>query len=318
MSLDFSFVIPCYCSERNLEGVIQEIRTAMEEKPEYQYEIVLVNDHSKDGTKELINRLAAEDPRIRGIHFAKNFGQPAALMAGLRAAQGDYIMTSDDDGQTPVGMVWKFYEKIQEGYDLVSAKYSERPGRSLFRRLGTLGNYFMLEHLLEKPKDLMLASFFMVRRQAAQEMIRYEGPYPYMAGLVLRSCGAIANVEMEQRLRQSGHSGYTLKKLATLWANGLTAFSIKPLRLPAILGFLSGVIGALLLLVLLVLKIVHPEWALALHAQTGVLLMLGGLILASISLVGEYVGRIYMCINKQPQYIIESCTDSPPKEQADE
>lgn len=312
--MDFSFVIPCYCSENNLESVVDEIRTAMASRPEFTYEIILVNDHSKDHTKELINRLSGEDSRIRGIHFAKNFGQPAALMAGFRAARGEYIMTSDDDGQTPVETVWDFYAKLSEGYDLVCVKFSERPGRTLFRRLGTLGNTLMLERFLGKPKDTSLSSFFMAKRSVIEEIIRYEGPYPYMAGLLLRSSGRIANLEIEQRLRKSGSSGYTFAKLLTLWANGVTAFSVKPLRLPAVCGFICGLLGALLLLALLVLKLIHPEYALALHAQTGILLLLGGLILASISLIGEYTGRIYMSLNHQPQYLIESRTDDPEKD----
>ena len=304
VAIDISFVIPCYCSEKNLEFVVQEIRTAMGERPAFQYEIVLVNDHSRDGTLQLIDRLAAEDSRIVGIHFSKNFGQPAALMAGFRAARGAYIMTSDDDGQTPVGMVWDFYDKMQEGYDVVSAKYLTRPQKSLIRKMGTRVNELMLQGLLQKPKDMMLASFFMARRGVIEEMTQYEGPYPYIAGLILRSSGNIANLEMVQRERKNGQSGYSFSKLLKLWANGFTAFSIKPLRLAAILGGVSAVAGVILMLIMLVRKLVIPAVVVGLHVQTGVILLIAGLILAAIGLTGEYIGRIYMCINREPQYII--------------
>ena len=113
--MDISFVIPCYCSEKNLQFVVDEIREAMKKRPSFEYEIILVNDNSKDNTKQLIEKLVAADSRIVGINFSKNFGQPSGLLAGFRMAKGKYIMTSDDDGQTPVGMVWDFYDKIQEG-----------------------------------------------------------------------------------------------------------------------------------------------------------------------------------------------------------
>ena len=304
MAIDISFVIPCYYSEKNLEFVVKEIHTAMAERPAFQYEIVLVNDHSRDGTMQLIDRLAAEDSRIVGIHFSKNFGQPAALMAGFRAARGAYVITSDDDGQSPVGMVWDFYDKLQEGYDVVSAKYLTRPQKSLIRKMGTFVNELMLQSLLQKPKDMMIASFFMARRGVIEEMTRYEGPYPYIAGLIMRSSGNIANLEVVQRERKSGQSGYSFSKLLKLWANGFTAFSIKPLRLSTILGGLSAAIGVLLMLIMLICKLVSPDATVGLHVQTGVILLMSGLILTAIGLVGEYIGRIYMCINREPQYII--------------
>ena len=152
--MDISFVIPCYCSEKNLESVINEIHVAMAQREDFEYEIILVNDNSKDNTEGLIKQLAEKDQRILGINFSKNFGQPGALMAGFRAAKGNYIMTSDDDGQTPVGKVWEFYEKIQEGYDIVCARYTETAQKSMIRRFGTKVNEFMLYHMIEKPKDI--------------------------------------------------------------------------------------------------------------------------------------------------------------------
>lgn len=162
--MDISFVIPCYCSEKNLEGVISEIEAAMKKREGFEYEIILVNDNSKDNTKGLINRLSKENGRIIGINFAKNFGQPNALLAGFNQASGKYIMTSDDDGQTPVGMVWDFYDKMQEGYDVVCAKYTETTQKSAVRRFGTKVNEFMLYHMIDKPKEIGLSSFFMAKK----------------------------------------------------------------------------------------------------------------------------------------------------------
>lgn len=307
--MDISFVIPCYCSEKNLESVIGEIRAAMKKKPDFQYEIILVNDNSKDHTKELINRLADEGKRIKGIHFAKNFGQPNALLAGFRAASGKYIMTSDDDGQTPVGMVWEFYDKMQQGYDVVCVKYTETAQKSKIRRAGTKLNEFMLFHMISKPKDVALSSFFMAKKFVIDEMVKYKNPYPYIAGLLLRTTGKIGNIELKQRKRASGHSGYTFGKLIRLWVNGFTAFSLKPLRVGIALGFISAAIGFIVALVALMRKIMIPTIQIGYTSQIAVILIMGGLILGVLGIIGEYVGRIYMCINNEPQYVIESSTD---------
>ena len=306
--MDISFVIPCYCSEKNLESVIDEIRSAMQLREAFEYEIILVNDNSKDHTADLIKKLADEDAHIQGINFAKNFGQPSALMAGFRAAKGDYIMTSDDDGQTPVEMVWDFYDKMQEGYDIVCAKYTERT-QSAFRKLGTKVNELMLYYMVHKPKDVGVASFFMAKRFVIEEMTRYKGPYPYIAGLLLRSSGRIANLEMKQRDRKSGSSGYNFKKLITLWVNGFTAFSVIPLRLSFVLGTVSAALGSLVLVFSMIRKLFKPIRKESHTSLTGLILMMSGCIMAMIGIVGEYVGRIYMSVNEQPQYVIRNTTE---------
>ena len=306
--MDISFVIPCYCSEKNLESVIDEIRSAMQLREAFEYEIILVNDNSKDHTADLIKKLADEDAHIQGINFAKNFGQPSALMAGFRAAKGDYIMTSDDDGQTPVEMVWDFYDKMQEGYDIVCAKYTERT-QSAFRKLGTKVNELMLYYMVHKPKDVGVASFFMAKRFVIEEMTRDKGPDPYIAGLLLRSSGRIANLEMKQRDRKSGSSGYNFKKLITLWVNGFTAFSVIPLRLSFVLGTVSAALGSLVLVFSMIRKLFKPIRKESHTSLTGLILMMSGCIMAMIGIVGEYVGRIYMSVNEQPQYVIRNTTE---------
>ena len=304
--MDISFVIPCYCSEKNLQFVVDEIREAMKKKPSFEYEIILVNDNSKDNTKQLIEKLVAADSRIVGINFSKNFGQPSGLLAGFRMAKGKYIMTSDDDGQTPVGMVWDFYDKIQEGYDVVCAKYKETTQKSRIRRLGTELNEFMMYHMLDKPKSLRLSSFFMAKKFVVKEVIKYQNAYPYIAGLLLRTTSKIANIEISQRERREGNSGYTFQKLVKLWLNGFTAFSVKPLRIGSALGFGSSIIGFFVAIIALVRKLMIPTIQVGYTSQIAVQLIIGGLILGVLGIIGEYIGRIYMCINKKPQYVIES------------
>lgn len=306
--MKLSFVIPCYNSEKNIGAVLGEIQRTMTARPETEYEVILVNDCSRDGTARVIRELAKEDPHIIAVDLAKNAGQANALLAGFHYVSGDYVMTSDDDGQTPVGRVFEFLDKLQEGYDVVSARYTDRGRPPLFRRLGSAVNRGMSDWLIEKPEGYYMSVFFMARRYIVEEMIRYRHPYPYISGLILRATQNVANIDVEQRARQNGSSGYTLKKLLRLWMNGFTAFSVKPLRVSAAVGLALALIGFLTALVTLVCQLALPGFAVGGRYIIASVFFVGGLVLLFLGLVGEYIGRIYMCINDTPQYVVKEVT----------
>lgn len=298
-----SFVIPCYRSERTIEGVVEEIGRAMAALPQYSHEIVLVNDCSPDGTFAVLERLARQDGRVCAIDLAKNFGQHAAIMAGLGHTRGDYVVCLDDDGQTPADEVGKLLEKLEEGYDVAYASYGHNKQHSIFRNFGSWLNGKMTEIMLGKPKDLSLTSYFAAQRFIIDEMLRYEHCFPYVMGLVLRSTKNICNVPVNHRQRQEGHSGYNLGKLISLWMNGFTSFSIKPLRLATYAGAVTALAGFLYAIVIVVRYFTIHLAPLGWSSTTALLLILGGIILIVLGLVGEYVGRIFMCVNASPQYV---------------
>ena len=305
--MDISFVIPCYCAEKNIEHVIKKIYSAMMIRPEVSFEIILVNDHSKDNTWEKIKEISRKHKEVIGVNLSKNFGQHNALMAGFKVTQGHLIMTSDDDGQTPVDRVWDFVKKIEEGCDVVCAKYIERKRKGLGRKVGSYLNEYMLCHILEKPEDVALASFFMAKRFVISEICRYEQAFPYMAGLLLRTTRNIGNIELVQESRESGSSGYNLKKLLKLWINGFTSFSVKPLRAFVKLGFCIAFLGLVIGLGTIIRKIVYSSYVLVGYTSViAIMCILGGMNLAVVGIVGEYIGRMYMCINSQPQYVIKN------------
>lgn len=299
-----SFVIPCYASEHTISLVIEEVNQAMEKLNQYEWEFVLVNDCSPDNTFEVIKNLCAAHSNIIGINLARNFGQHAALMAGFHQVAGEIVVCLDDDGQTPGNEVEKLLSKIDEGYDVVYAQYANKM-HSGFRNWGSKLNSKMTEYLLDKPKNLFVSSYFAVRRFIVDEMIKYEHSFPYVTGLVLRSTKRIANVEVTHRERMEGVSGYSIKKLIGLWSNGFTAFSIKPLRLATIIGILFAMIGFVVVLALIIKKLLHPaEILLGWSSAISVTMIIGGLILIVLGIIGEYIGRIYICINQAPQYIV--------------
>ena len=299
-----SFVIPCYRSENTLPHVITEIDEKMETlKQRYTYDVFLVNDCSPDDTLGTIRKLCKEHANIKAISFAKNFGQHSALMAGLRYSDGDYVVCLDDDGQTPANEVDKLLDKLEEGYDAVYAKY-EHKQHSAFRNLGSLVNERMTRIMLGKPSDLYVSSYFAVKRFVVNDMIRYENSYPYVIGLVLRATKNITNVAVQHRERELGTSGYTLGKLLGLWFNGFTAFSVKPLRIATGLGAGCAFLGFLYGIYTVIKKLVLPEVPMGFSSLMAATVFFGGMIMLMLGLIGEYVGRIYICLNNSPQYVI--------------
>ena len=297
-----SFVIPCYRSEKTITAVVEEIDTTMSALREYEHEIILVNDCSPDGTFSVISALAEGSDHITAVDLAKNFGQHAALMAGMHHAAGDIIVCLDDDGQTPADEVGKLLDKLQEGYDVVYASYEQKQ-HSAFRNFGSRVNAWMTEVMLSKPHELSLTSYFAAKRFIVDEMLRYEHAFPYVMGLVLRSTKNICNVPVHHRSREIGESGYSLGKLLNLWMNGFTSFSVKPLRIATYFGAFTAFAGFIYALVIIIRHLVVGLAPVGWSSTTALLLIVGGMILLVQGFVGEYVGRVFMCINASPQYV---------------
>lgn len=299
-----SFIIPCYKSEQTLESVVDGIENMMSAKPDFESEIVLVNDGSPDNTFATIRKLVDKYDNITGIDFAKNRGQQSAIMAAIKYSKGEIVACCDDDGQTPIDTVFRFIEKMEtEGYDVVCANYVNRGKRSLFRRFGSWLNDQMSIYFLDKPKDVNTSVYFVAKRFVAEEMAKYDNPYPYITGLLLRTTGRIGNVDVEQKSRLAGQSGYNFKRLLSLWVNGITTFSIKPLRLANIIGCLLALVGFVIIIVLVIEKLLNPHVSLGWTSIIATNLLVGGIIMMILGVIGEYIGRIYICLNKTPQYV---------------
>ena len=303
-----SFVIPCYRSENTLGGVIEEINSTMKGDTEYDYEIILVNDGSPDNTWGKIKEIASREPDlITGINFAKNFGQHAAIMAGLNNAKGDVVVCLDDDGQTPANEVHKLLKALDDGADVAYARYG-RKQHSLFRNFGTFMNEWMATVMLGKPKELYVSSYFAARRFVVDEMVKYTGSYAYVIGLVLRTTKNIVNVDVNHRKREVGESGYSLGKLFALWINGFTAFSIKPLRIATASGVIFALLGFLYGIYTIIKKFIHPLEYMGFAALMSAVIFMGGMIMIMLGMIGEYLGRVYISQNENPQFVIRETT----------
>ena len=301
-----SFVIPCYRSENTITKVVDEIKKTVVTRDGFDYEIILVNDCSPDGVWNVISKLADENDNIIGINFAKNFGQHSALLAGYKYCTGDYVVSLDDDGQTPADEVYKLVDKLEEGYDLVYASYGE-VHQNPIRRMGSKFAKAMSDYMFDIKGDKNQgSSYYIARKFIIDELIKYENPYPYMGGLHLRVTRNMGFVFVNHRDRMEGQSGYSFKGLINLWLNGFTAFSVKPLRLGSYVGFFFAFLGFVYAIITVIRKIfITPSMEAGWSSTISVMLIIGGIIMVMLGLIGEYVGRIYICINNSPQYVIK-------------
>jgi len=298
-----SFVIPCYNSQDTVGLVIDEIEKKTKENCKYDYEIITVNDCSKDDVIIVLKKLSDINKNIKIVDLVKNVGKHGALMAGYKYCKGDIIVSLDDDCQCPVENLWDLLLPLENGFDVSIAKYGVKK-QSRFKNFGSWINNFMTEILLDKPKNIQFCNFFAMKNFIIKEICRYDKPYPYLEGLILRTTRHIINVPMKDRSRKIGETGYTFKKSISLWLNGFTAFSVKPLRIATVLGFIVSSLGFFFGIYIILNKFMHPEIIAGYSSLMSAILFVGGMIMLMLGLVGEYLGRIYISINNSPQYVI--------------
>jgi len=312
-----SFILPCYGSEKTIAFVIDEIREIVSQRPEYEYEIIAVNDCSPDNVWSVLLGIAQQDRNVRLIGLAKNMNRPGAVMAGLGHATGEYIVVMDDDGQCPMDRFWELLAPVEGEFDVSMADYPSRK-QSMFKNFGTFVNQKMTEYILDRPKDIQFTNFMVMRRYVAEEICKYTNPYPYMTGLILRTTRRIACVPMEERCRYSGSSNFTFRKMLALWMNGLTAFSIKPLRLATFAGVVCAAIGLLYGVYTVVMKLINPNISAGYSSLMAVQLFIGGGLMLMLGIIGEYIGRIYISLNNSPQYVIRDMVNIPKQLETEE
>ncbi|MCR5620452.1 MAG: glycosyltransferase family 2 protein [Treponema sp.] len=303
MEKKLSFVIPCYGSEKTVAHVVEGIvQTVADKNP---YEIICVNDCSPDGVYSVLEGLAAGNKCLKLVNLARNFGQHAAIMAGYHYVTGDIVINLDDDGQTDPRDCYKLIDALDEKSDIVYAKYPSKK-ESPFRLFGSWTAKKMSQWLCSIPKDIDLNSYFACKRFVVDEVVRYENAYPYLAGLQMRATRQLKNVDVPHHEREYGKSGYSLGKLVSLWMNGFTAFSVKPLRIATFIGAMTASLGFLYAVYTAIKKLLNPEVLIGYSSMMCVLLFIGGMIMLMLGLIGEYIGRIYICLNKSPQYVVRN------------
>lgn len=298
-----SIVIPVYNAEKTIAALCNELIKLLAAR--FSLEIVLINDCSHDNTDAVCKQLYAEHPEtIIYASLSRNFGEHNAVMAGLNQSHGDYVVVMDDDFQNPPEEVLTLVTEIRKGYDVVYCSYPKK-NDSIFRNIASYLNGSMARVVLNKPANLYLSSFKAMNRFLVEKIINYSTPFPYLDAIILGITRNIGKVEVCHNLRRAGRSGYTLKKLAALWGNMIVSYSLIPLRAVTISGIILTLLGiysvATMMLSSLSPVISDPT---DLEELTSVTMFFRGLQLFAIGILGEYVGRIYLRLNQEPQYII--------------
>jgi len=302
----YSIIIPCYNSYQTIGNVVDMTREEMKKLDRGNLEFVLVNDCSPDGgrTIEKLKEMASEHSDIKVIDLARNSGQHNALMAALRYASGDVIIGMDDDGQTHPSQLGKLFETFDKGYDLVYGYYPDKK-HSWFRNLGSRINDLTINLMLKKPKDIRTSSYFLVRKFVRDSSIEYTGSYTYLLGLFMRCTQNIASVPIKHFEREVGKSNYTIKKLIRLWSS-VIGFSVIPLRVASVTGFFFAGVGILAAIAIIIRKIIDPNLSMGWPSLMSTISFFFGLNFMFLGMIGEYLGRMFLGMNKEPQYVVKA------------
>jgi undecaprenyl-phosphate 4-deoxy-4-formamido-L-arabinose transferase len=304
-TIELSIVIPAYHSEDIISKTVDEIISSIADWCP-KYEIIIVNDGSRDGTYDVICEVARNSPHIRAVNLAMNFGQHNASLAGLNEAGGKRIIIIDDDGQHDPASIREMCQELDRGADVVYVRYETKID-ALHKNLGSWLNDRMSIRLLGKPPDLYLSSFKGISQTMRSECLRFQGPFVYLDGIILRATRHIAIVESVHRpTAKSGKTTYSLRKLFELWLNMFTSFSIAPLRVIFLLGCILGFIGLLSVVALAVFRFLDPNYAPRGWTTNLILIVIfGAFQLLALGVIGEYIGRILLILNQKPQYVVK-------------
>ena len=302
MSIELSVVVPVYRSAEGLPLLLERLRQDLS-KSFSSWEAVLVNDGSPDDSWQILEGLVGRYPFLVAVDLRRNRGQDNALMAGLRLSRGEVVVIMDDDLQHDPRDVPRLVARVREGWDVCFADFGSKQ-QAWWKNLGSAFNGWVARAVIDKPRDVYLSPFKAVSRGVVDEVIRYDGPYPYVDGLILSVTSRFARIDATHHARSVGSSNYDLVRSVAVWLKLATGFSVRPLRLASFAGLGTSLLAFLFGLFLIVRWfLVHGE----VEGWTSILVVvsfLGGLQLFGVGIVGEYVGRAYLNINRKPQYTV--------------
>lgn len=300
-----SVVVPVYGSQDCVAELAAQVARVCGEHA-LSYELILVYDCSPDRSWEAILGVVEKDPAVVGIRLRKNFGQDNAIMAGMNHARGEAIVVMDDDLQHDPADIPALLSKLREGYDLVYARY-RRTHQKPWKNLGSWFNGKVAEVVLSKPPDVDLSPYKIIAADVVATLIEYRGAYPYVDGLLFRTTANMTQINVHHHPRLRGRSNYTFWKSVAVWARLATNFSVVPLRIATFAGALIAGGGLCLAVGFLIYRLKYPDigttaigWASLIVS----ILVLGGFQLVTLGVLGEYVGRTHLNVNRGPQYVV--------------
>jgi polyisoprenyl-phosphate glycosyltransferase len=303
--LGLSLVIPVYGSQAVLPELVARLQATLDGIVHLRanYEVIFVCDRSPDASWQVIQGLCALHPWVRGILLRMNAGQHNALMAGFARARGDIVMTMDDDLQHSPDDIPTLLDELARGCDVVYARFKNRQHAG-WKVAGSRLNDIVAGYLMQKPKGMYLSPFRAMRAAIVDDILRYQGPYVYVDGLILSVTRNIGLVDVEHHERYAGDSGYSFRKSLSLWLKMATNFSIVPLRITSFVGLAFAGIGFLFAILLIIQKFTLDRMPIGWSSLIVTILIVGGVQLVALGMLGEYLGRVLLTLNSRPQYVI--------------
>ncbi len=299
----FSVVVPVYNEEevvfesyKRLKGVMEALREP--------YELIFVNDGSRDATPVIVRRICEIDASVRLIDFARNFGHQTAISAGMDYASGDAVVVIDADLQDPPEVIPEMIAKWREGYDVVYGKRAERKGETMFKRFTSAAFYRVLKSLTDVDIPVDTGDFRLIDRKVCDALKRIKERNRYVRGIISWLGFRQTGVEFVREKRFAGETKYPLKKMLRFAFDAITSFSFKPLKLSSYVGVAVSLGGFAYLMVVLYLKLFTDRTVTGWASMMAVSLFFNGVVLMMLGIIGEYIGRIYDEAKGRPLYVV--------------
>lgn len=303
--INCSIIVPVYNEELVINETYRRLKGVMDSTKD-SYEIIFVNDGSRDSTRNKIQNLCKKDGKITLLNFSRNFGHQAAISAGMEASTGAAVVVIDADLQDPPEVIINMLEKWKEGYEVVYGKRIKREGESHIKKFTAAVYYRLLRRITSTDIPVDTGDFRLIDRKVCNELVALPEKNRYVRGLVSWLGYKQTFVEFSRKERFAGKTKYSLGKMFKLAMDGITSFSYKPLALAGYMGILTFCLGMIILVVSIVKDVISSSYELNLEMFLSINLIMFGLIFCALGLMGQYIGRIFYESKNRPLYIVES------------
>lgn len=307
--MELSIIVPVYRSEECLPALARRVREALTDRVG-DFELILVNDASPDASWKVISSLAEMHPFVVGVNLRKNVGQDNAIMAGMHHATGEAVVVMDDDLQHDPADIPALCLALRNGFDVAYAAFDHKR-QALWKNLGSWFNDRVAVIVLGKPKNVYLSPYKALRREVVDEIVKYDGPFTYVDGIIFNITSNITQVPATHHPRFAGRSNYSLLRSIRVWLKLATGFSVIPLRIATITGGVISLLSFVAALFFVVQALVIAKIPEGYPSLIVTLFFLGGIQLMGLGAVGEYVGRIFLTQNKTPQFTVKNVVRHP-------
>ena len=299
-----SIVSPCYNEDENISNLIERIKVTCESLKTWDYEIILVDDGSRDNTRDLIKGLASKNDHIKGVLLSRNHGHQLALSAGLSVALGDRVFILDADLQDPPELLPDMMSKMDQGIDVVYGQRKQRAGETVFKKLSAKAFYRVLNLLSDVPIPIDTGDFRLMSRKALTILNSMPERHRFVRGMVSWIGLKQEPLMYDRDARHAGETNYPLRKMMSFAIDAITSFSIRPLKIASVVGVFFAFLAACYLIYTIYISYIGlavPGWS----SIISIVLICSGTQLVLMGLIGEYIGRLYLESKNRPLYVIE-------------